>query len=153
MARPVIIILGCSHLGVLLATLLDQQGATVHVVDPDAARLSRLPGDVRRRALQADPLAAIVDRLAPVRQAAAVVAATDSDDGNLALAIVCQRVRPEVTVIAHVRDPGRATSYASTGIRTVDATRPEAMAIARELGVAGKGAGCGTAPDGSGARP
>jgi Trk K+ transport system NAD-binding subunit len=152
MARNVIIILGCSHLGALLATLLDQQGATVHVVDRDAARLSALPRAVRRLAVQADPLEAIVDGLVPVRDAAAAVAVTDSDDGNLALAIVCLRASTATTAIAHVREPARAASYASMGVRVVEGTRPEALAILRALGVAASGSDPWNVSDDSRAR-
>ena len=140
-AAPFLVIVGCGRLGSHLATRLDREGCAVRMVDRDAAAFSLLPEHLAGACFTWESLDLKVLQLAGITEAGFLIATTSKDDLNVALGLVCRKVFGTDHVLARVRDPRRADSYARFGIEAVCPTALVASAFQRLIEAAGAEAG------------
>ena len=117
-----IIIVGCGRVGAHLATLLDQRGDRVSIVDQKANSFSRLESNFGGRAIHGTGIDEDVLRSARIEQADAFLAVTDWDNTNLMAAQVAKVVFKVEFVGARVYDPVRAEIFGNMGIVTISPT-------------------------------
>ena len=114
-----IIVLGCGRIGSRLATLLEEDGHTVAVVDRERDSFRRLPDRFTGRAVLGNVISQAVLEQAGVEEASAVAAVTSGDNSNIVAARIARETYGIESVVARIKDPRRAEIYQRLGIPTV----------------------------------
>lgn len=117
-----IVVVGCGRMGAHLATILDQQGHRVSIVDTRQAAFERLPQDFNGRSIVGTGIDEDVLRGAGIAEADVFIALTDADNTNIMASQVAKDVFGVQRVSARVYDPIRAEIFAELGIDTVCVT-------------------------------
>lgn len=117
-----VVIIGCGRVGAQLSALLAREGHTVVVVDREARAFARLPAQFRGEQITGIGFDLDTLRRAGIAQADAVVAATDSDNANVVIALIATRKFHVPQVVTRVGDPERAEIYRRFGITTISTT-------------------------------
>jgi trk system potassium uptake protein TrkA len=114
-----VIIIGCGRVGARTATLLDQRGDKVTVIDVDQRAFNRLPssfGGVTVRGTGGDE---DVLRGAGAEMSDLLMALTEGDNRNAMAAQLGKHTFGIPRVIAKINDPVRAEAYRSLGLETI----------------------------------
>jgi len=106
-----VIICGYGRVGRSIASLVDGNGAEVVVVDRDAERL----GGLHVATLQGDATDEEVLRQAGIDRARVLVAALTTDADNLFLTVTARALRPDLFIVARVRQEASEGKLASAG--------------------------------------
>jgi voltage-gated potassium channel len=106
-----VIICGYGRVGRSIAALVDGNGAEVVVVDRDAERLGGLPVAT----LQGDATDEEVLRQAGIDRARVLVAALTTDADNLFLTVTARALRPDLFIVARVRQEASEGKLVSAG--------------------------------------
>lgn len=114
-----IIVLGCGRIGSRLATLLEEGGNTVAVVDRERDAFRRLPERFTGRAVLGGVINQSVLEQAGIKEASAVAAVTSGDNSNIVAARIARETYGIESVVARIKDPRRAEIYQRLGIPTV----------------------------------
>lgn len=114
-----VIVLGCGRVGAGLATILDEGGASVAVVDRTRESFERLPDRFTGRAVLGNVISQEVLDQAGIANAAAVAAVTSGDNSNIVAARIARETYGISSVVARIKDPRRAEIYRRLGIPTV----------------------------------
>lgn len=114
-----VVVLGCGRVGSGLARALDERGATVAVVDRDRESFRRLPERFTGRAVLGNVIDPEVLEQAGIADATAVAAVTSGDNSNIVAARIARETYEVESVVARIKDPGRAEIYQRLGIPTV----------------------------------
>jgi trk system potassium uptake protein TrkA len=117
-----VVIVGSGRTGAFLASLLDQDGNVVSIVDLDRAAFKRLPSDFKGTPVLGDGTDMDVLRQAGVEKADAFIALTQGDNRNLMAAQIAKKVFGVGQVLAKVNDPIRAATYRGQGLYTFSRT-------------------------------
>ncbi len=117
-----VIIMGCGRVGSRLATMLDNEGHDVTVVDTQARSFRRLPSSFKGTTILGTGIDTDVLAKAGADKADVFVATTEGDNRNVMAAQVAQKVFNVPTVIARMYDVGRAEVFAKLGIKTYSPT-------------------------------
>jgi trk system potassium uptake protein TrkA len=117
------LVVGCGRVGSAVARILHDKGWTVAVVDESEEALSRLgdawPGEFHL----GHGMDTRVLEEAGIREADAVLIATDGDNTNIVVAQVAKNRYEVPSVAVRILDPARAEFYAGRGIHVVSPTR------------------------------
>lgn len=116
------IIIGCGRVGSATAKALSADGWDVTAVDEKEEALDRLGGEWRGTFVVGHGMDVEVLEEAGIREADAVVVATDGDNTNLVVAQVAMKRFGVSCVVARVLDPGRAAFYDTLGVQTISPT-------------------------------
>ena len=114
-----VIIIGCGRVGARTATLLDERGDKVTVIDVDQRAFNRLPssfGGVTVRGSGGDE---DVLRGAGAEMSDLLMALTEGDNRNAMSAQLGKHTFGIPRVIAKINDPVRAEAYRSLGLETI----------------------------------
>lgn len=111
-----IVIMGSGHTGAYLATLLDQAGHEVTIIDRNASAFARLPESFSGGTLVGNAMDQDVLRAAGIERADAFVAATSGDNRNIMASQIAQLAFHVPRVIGRIKDPNRAELYHDLGI-------------------------------------
>lgn len=114
-----IVLAGCTPIGLGLATRLDGNGCTLRIIARTFTRALLLPAALADDALVGDPLEPTMMEAAGLDTADALLAVTNHDDGNAALALAGARLFAIPLVAALVEDPIRADAYGNLGLAVV----------------------------------
>jgi trk system potassium uptake protein TrkA len=117
-----VVIVGSGRTGAFLASLLDQDGNVVSIVDLDRAAFKRLPSVFRGTPVLGDGTDMDVLRQAGIEKADAFIALTQGDNRNLMAAQIAKKVFGVGQVLAKVNDPIRAATYRGQGLYTFSRT-------------------------------
>lgn len=117
-----VVIVGCGRVGARMATVLDQQGHDVSIIDLQTSAFRRLHPDFRGRAISGTGIDEDVLRAAGISDADAFIAVTNGDNRNLMAAQVAKVMFGIERVAARVYDPDRAETYRAMGIETICST-------------------------------
>ena len=117
-----IVIVGCGRMGAHVATILDQRGHQVSIVDQRPVAFQRLLSDFTGLSIIGTGIDEDVLRSAGIADADVFIALTDRDNTNLMAAQVAKEVFGVKSVSARVYDPIRAEIFADMGIETVCVT-------------------------------
>lgn len=115
--------MGCGRVGSSLAETLDQQGASVAVIDQEATAFRRLPASYGGRTVTGVGFDREVLIHAGIEQASAFAAVSSGDNSNIVAARVARETFGVENVVARIYDPRRAEVYQRLGISTVATVR------------------------------
>jgi trk system potassium uptake protein TrkA len=115
--------MGCGRVGSTLAETLDAQGASVAVIDQEAASFRRLPATFGGRTVTGVGFDREVLVEAGIEQASAFAAVSNGDNSNIVAARVARETFGVENVVARIYDPRRAEVYQRLGISTVATVR------------------------------
>ncbi len=118
-SKGIVVILGCSKVGAMLATWLANEGNEVVVIDSQESSFTRLPkGDKIKRILgigiEYDTL-----KKAGIEQAGVFLALTNSDNTNIAAAQLAQHKFKVPKVACRVYGPLRAKAFEELGLNII----------------------------------
>ncbi|MGC4191384.1 MAG: TrkA family potassium uptake protein [Thermomicrobiales bacterium] len=114
-----VIIMGCGRVGARVASLLDQNGHDVTVIDTNSSAFKRLSPDFSGEAIIGTGIDEDVLRSAGIEDAHAFVAVTNGDNRNIMAAQVARTVFNVPQVICRIYDPVREDTYRRLGLSTV----------------------------------
>jgi trk system potassium uptake protein TrkA len=127
-----VVIMGSGRTGSLLASMLDEAGHGVTVIDWEAEAFSRLPDTFSGRTVLGNAVDQDVMRLAEIEQADVFVAASSGDNRNIMASQIAQHVFQVPKVVCRIKDPIRADIYEGLGIQ-VDCRTTEGTQVLLEL--------------------
>lgn len=118
-----ILIVGCGKVGSALATMLNDYGHDVSVVDRDASQFERLDPGFRGVTVAGVPMDKDVLRNAGIEACDALAAVTIDDNLNIMVSQMARKIFKVPKVIARVYDPAREDVFNHFGLTTVCPTR------------------------------
>ena len=136
-----IIIIGCGRVGAATATMLDQRGDHVTVIDLNPRAFQRLPTEYSGITIRGNGSDEDVLRGAEAAMADLVMALTEGDNRNVMAAQLAKHVFGVPRVIAKINDPVRADAYRTLGLETICRTTilSDALVAAAVEGAAATG--------------
>lgn len=128
-----IVIMGCGRVGSQLATLLDEDGHEITILDIDSNSFRRLPSTFGGTALLGNGIDAEVLRRAGIEGADIFVAMTQGDNRNVMAAQVAKHIFNVPRVICRIYDPLRQELYATLGLETFSPTTIFAQMVREKI--------------------
>jgi trk system potassium uptake protein TrkA len=113
------VIMGCGRVGARVATLLDNTGNDVAVIDTNSAAFNRLQPNFGGETVIGTGIDEVVLRRAGIEDADVFVAVTNGDNRNIMAAQVAQLIFEVPEVICRIYDPVREETYRRLGLTTV----------------------------------
>ena len=117
-----ITIMGCGRVGAQLASLLEQDGHEITVLDTNAYSFRRLPPDFSGTALLGNGMDEDALRRAGIEEADVFVAMTQGDNRNVMAAQIAKHIFNVPRVISRIYDPLRQELYDTLGIEAFSPT-------------------------------
>jgi trk system potassium uptake protein TrkA len=114
-----VVIMGSGRVASELATLLDQEGHSVVVIDVEASQFERLPVGFGGKTLVGDATDEEVLRKAGLASADAFIALTRDDDRNAMAAQIAKHIFGVRKVICRIYDPLREEFYKTLGLEAI----------------------------------
>ena len=124
-----VIIVGCTQVGVSLATDLCKSGHDVAVVDRNAQNFSDLPAFFKGLTVEGVAMDVSVLEKAGISECDVFAAVTDDDNLNIVAAQLAREKYGVENVIVRIVDPVREHVYQNMGLKTVCPTNIEAASI------------------------
>ena len=117
-----VLIMGCGRVGSALATMLDQEGHEVIVLDLDANQFRRLPVDFRGTSVVGNGIDQDTLRRAGIEHVDAFAAVTQGDNRNFMASQIAKHIFSVPKVVCRIYDPIREELYRSMGLETISPT-------------------------------
>ncbi len=114
-----VVIMGSGRVASELATLLDQEGHAVVVIDVQSSQFERLPVGFGGKTLVGDATDEEVLRRAGLASADAFIALTRDDDRNAMAAQIAKHIFGVRKVICRIYDPLREEFYKTLGLEAI----------------------------------
>lgn len=114
-----VVIMGCGRVGARVATLLENAGNTVTVIDVDSRAFRRLPATFAGETVIGTGIDEDVLRKAGIEEADAFIAVTNGDNRNIMAAQVARLIFQVPEVVCRIYDPVREDTYRRLGLTTV----------------------------------
>ena len=118
-----IIIMGCGRVGARLASLLDEDGHDVTVLDIDTYSFRRLPPSFGGTALFGNGIDQEALKKAGIEEADVFVAMTQGDNRNVMSCQIAKHVFNVSRVVCRIYDPLREEMYSALGLETLSPTK------------------------------
>ena len=118
-----VVIMGCGRVGARLASLLDEEGHEVTVMDNDTYSFRRLPATFGGTALFGNGIDEEALRRAGVEDADIFVAMTQGDNRNVMSCQIAKHIFNVPRVMCRIYDPLREEMYATLGLETLSPTK------------------------------
>jgi trk system potassium uptake protein TrkA len=128
-----VIIMGSGRLGAQLATMLEDDGHEVAILDLDKLAFDHLPPSFKGRKILGDGTDQDTLRRAEAERADAFVAATRGDNRNALAAQIALHVFNIERVGSVIFDPIREEVYRDLGMRTINPTKIEAQLLRESI--------------------
>lgn len=128
-----VVIMGCGRVGARLASLLEQDGHSVTIIDIDSYSFRRLSPDFKGTALVGNGIDEDVLRSAGIEEAGAFVALTQGDNRNVMASQIAKHIFGVPRVICRIYDPLRRDMYEELGVETVSPTTIFAQMLREKL--------------------
>lgn len=125
--------MGCGRVGAELASMLDQEGHQVTVLDLNSAAFRRLPEAFRGRTVVGNGIDMDVLRRNGLETADAFVAVTQGDNRNVMAAQIAMHLFDVKRVVCRIYDPLREEFYRTLGLRTISPTKVGARLLKEAL--------------------
>lgn len=130
-----VVIMGCGRVGARVASLLDQNGHRIAVVDTFSSSFQRLAADFSGDTVIGTGIDEDILRMAGIERADAFIAVTNRDNRNLMAAQVAQSIFNVPKVIVRIYDPVREDTYRRMGLTTIcPTTTISAMILDQVIG-------------------
>lgn len=114
-----VVVVGCGRVGSGLASILEDGGHTVAVIDKAQKAFRRLPEGFGGRKIVGVGFDRDRLREAGIEEAGALAAVTSGDNSNIMVARTAREVFGLEHVVARIYDPRRAAIYEKLGIPTI----------------------------------
>lgn len=114
-----VVVVGCGRVGSGLASILEDGGHTVAVIDKAPKAFRRLPEGFGGRTVVGVGFDRDLLRAAGIEEAGALAAVTSGDNSNIMVARTAREVFGVERVVARIYDPRRAAIYEKLGIPTI----------------------------------
>jgi trk/ktr system potassium uptake protein len=128
-----VVIVGCSRVGALVATMLARDGHQVTVVDINKDSFNRLGPDFPGEMVLGNGIDEDVLRKAGIEQAEGFASLTNGDNRNIMAAQIAQEIFHVPRVITRIYDPIRENVYHELGLNTTSPTMTGVREIHRML--------------------
>ena len=128
-----VVIMGCGRVGARLASLLEQDGHTVTIIDNDSYSFRRLAPDFKGIALIGNAIDEDVLRSAGIEEADAFIALTQGDNRNVMASQIAKHIFNVPRVVCRIYDPLRRDMYAELGVETISPTTIFAQILREKL--------------------
>jgi trk system potassium uptake protein TrkA len=133
-----IIIMGCGRVGARLASLLDEDGHDVTVLDIDTYSFRRLPASFGGTALFGNGIDEEALKKAGIEEADIFVAMTQGDNRNVMSCQIAKHVFNVPRVLCRIYDPLREEMYSALGLETLSPTKVFAQLFREKIEETGK---------------
>ena len=128
-----IVILGCGRVGSTLATMLDQSGHEVSVIDYSSEAFQRLSPDFRGETIPGNGVDEEVLIRAGIKEADAFAAVTNGDNRNIMASQIAKEIFNVKKVMCRIYDPIREETFRELGMETICPTKVGAQMFFDEL--------------------
>jgi trk system potassium uptake protein len=118
-----ILIMGCGRVGARLASLLDEDGHEVTILDNDTYSFRRLPPSFSGTALFGNGIDEEALKKAGIEEADIFVAVTQGDNRNVMACQVAKNIFKVPRVVCRIYDPLREEMYSALGLETISPTK------------------------------
>ena len=117
-----VMIMGCGRVGARLATMLDNEGHEVTVLDNDSYSFRRLPPDFKGTALVGNGIDQEILRRSNIEEMDAFFALTQGDNRNVMACQIAKHIFNVPRVICRIYDPLRQEMYDTLGLEAISPT-------------------------------
>jgi trk system potassium uptake protein TrkA len=114
-----VVIMGCGRIGARLATMLDNEGHAVSIIDLNPEAFGRLSPTFGGRTIVGTGIDEDVLKSAGIEEADAFVAVTTGDNRNIMASQIAKHVFGVPEVLCRIYDPEREDTYHLLGLDTV----------------------------------
>jgi trk system potassium uptake protein TrkA len=128
-----IVIMGCGRVGARLASLLDEDGHDVTVLDNDTYSFRRLPTSFGGTALFGNGVDEEALKRAGIEGADVFVAVTQGDNRNVMSCQIAKHIFNVPRVVCRIYDPLREEMYNSLGLETISPTKVFAQLLREKI--------------------
>jgi trk system potassium uptake protein TrkA len=128
-----IVIVGCGRVGARLASLLDEDGHEVTVLDNDTYSFRRLPTSFGGTALFGNGVDEEALKRAGIEAADVFVAVTQGDNRNVMSCQIAKHIFNVPRVVCRIYDPLREEMYNSLGLETISPTKVFAQLLREKI--------------------
>ncbi|MHB8104347.1 MAG: potassium channel family protein [Dehalococcoidales bacterium] len=118
-----ILIMGCGRVGARLATLLDEDGHKVTILDNDTYSFRRLPPSFSGTALYGNGTDEESLKKAGIEEVDIFVAVTQGDNRNVMACQIAKHIFKVPRVVSRIYDPLREEMYSALGLETISPTK------------------------------
>lgn len=118
-----VVIGGYGRVGRYLATMLEERGHSVAVIDHSEEAFARAGADIKGRRIAGEVFDRLTLMKAGIERADAFVAVTSGDNSNIVSARIARERFGVPMVVARIYDPRRAVIYERFGIPTVSSVK------------------------------
>ena len=118
-----ILIMGCGRVGARLATLLDEDGHKVTILDNDTYSFRRLPASFGGTALFGNGIDEESLKKAGIEETDVFVAVTQGDNRNVMACQIAKHIFNVPRVVCRIYDPLREEMYSALGLETLSPTK------------------------------
>jgi trk system potassium uptake protein len=118
-----IVILGCGRVGSTLATMLDQAGHTVSIIDFSSDSFQRLSPNFGGETIPGNGVDEEVLIRAGIKEADAFAAVTNGDNRNIMASQIAKEIFKVKKVVCRIYDPIREETYHELGLETISPTK------------------------------
>ncbi len=129
-----IIIMGCGRVGGRLASLLDEDGHEVTVLDTDTYSFRWLPASFGGTALFGNGIDEEALKKAGIEDADMFVALTQGDNRNVMACQIAKHIFNVPRVMCRIYDPLREEMYSALGLETISPTKIFAQLLREKIG-------------------
>ena len=117
-----IVILGCGRVGATLATMMDQAGHKVSIIDYSNESFRRLDPKFSGETLVGNGVDEEVLIRAGIKEADAFAAVTNGDNRNIMASQIAKEIFNVKKVVCRIYDPIRQSTYNELGLETISPT-------------------------------
>jgi trk system potassium uptake protein TrkA len=128
-----ILIMGCGRVGARLASLLDEDGHKVTILDNDTYSFRRLPASFSGTALFGNGTDEESLKKAGIEEADVFVAVTQGDNRNVMACQIARHVFKVPRVVCRIYDPLREEMYNALGLETISPTKVFAQMLREKI--------------------
>jgi trk system potassium uptake protein TrkA len=128
-----ILIMGCGRVGARLASLLDEDGHKVTVLDNDTYSFRRLPSSFGGTALFGNGIDEEALKKAGIEETDVFVAVTQGDNRNVMACQIAKHVFKVPRVVCRIYDPLREEMYSALGLETISPTKVFAQLLREKI--------------------
>jgi trk system potassium uptake protein len=128
-----ILIMGCGRVGARLASLLDEDGHEVTILDNDTYSFRRLPPSFSGTALFGNGIDEEALKKGGIEEADIFVAVTQGDNRNVMACQIAKQVFKVPRVVCRIYDPLREEMYSALGLETISPTKVFAQLMREKI--------------------
>ena len=128
-----ILIMGCGRVGARLASMLDEDGHKVTILDTDTYSFRRLPSSFGGTALFGNGIDEESLKKAGIEKAEMFVAVTQGDNRNVMACQIAKHIFKVPRVVCRIYDPLREEMYSALGLETLSPTKIFAQLLKEKI--------------------